>query len=398
MNTNLVSLYFEHLAAVAELEDSPIRSSQEQKVQHQQPAYECITPPSDSQESGPPHPAPSLQQQPHLQATQLPPPPHAAVDNNYIGGSPTPAAREYYNLTPVRPYPPQQQQPDQSAFEPIEPSSSSSSTCASHVPTSTPAVPTSSSPTMGGYSGDGGQQPQLKSTHKSSAELWHDVGVIKSTSCLVSHYFLGNGGLENSAEGSGSQKVELESGTIYKLRLAASMLVVEGLGHLLQISKGTDGAQLSWEPPQTPNGRITEYSVYLAVRNYNNESQLAFVRVYVGVEAKCCVPHSNLQSAHIDGSPKPAIIFRIAARNDKGYGPATQVRWLQESRPGAMSSGQPLSASPMTPIGQHPHLPQRRPAAQPSEGLMYGGGAGCSAQGHLLQLVQGQHPSMSPRG
>uniref|UniRef100_A0A915E0B5 Fibronectin type-III domain-containing protein n=1 Tax=Ditylenchus dipsaci TaxID=166011 RepID=A0A915E0B5_9BILA len=315
MNTNLVSLYFEHLAAVAELEDSPIRSSQEQKVQHQQPAYECITPPSDSQESGPPHPAPSLQQQPHLQATQLPPPPHAAVDNNYIGGSPTPAAREYYNLTPVRPYPPQQQQPDQSAFEPIEPSSSSSSTCASHVPTSTPAVPTSSSPTMGGYSGDGGQQPQLKSTHKSSAELWHD----------------------NSAEGSGSQKVELESGTIYKLRLAGINACgrgpwspatgfktcipgFPGAPSSIKISKGTDGAQLSWEPPQTPNGRITEYSVYLAVRNYNNESQLAFVRVYVGVEAKCCVPHSNLQSAHIDGSPKPAIIFRIAARNDKVCG------------------------------------------------------------------------------
>lgn len=25
------------------------------------------------------------------------------------------------------------------------------------------------------------------------------------------------------------------------------------------------------------------------------------------------------------------VVFRIAARNDKGYGPATQVRWLQES-------------------------------------------------------------------
>lgn len=26
---------------------------------------------------------------------------------------------------------------------------------------------------------------------------------------------------------------------------------------------------------------------------------------------------------------KPAIIFRIACRNEKGYGPATQVKWLQ---------------------------------------------------------------------
>ena len=37
----------------------------------------------------------------------------------------------------------------------------------------------------------------------------------------------------------------------------------------------------------------------------------------------------SLSSAHIDYTTKPAIIFRIAARNEKGYGPATQVRWLQ---------------------------------------------------------------------
>jgi host cell factor len=41
------------------------------------------------------------------------------------------------------------------------------------------------------------------------------------------------------------------------------------------------------------------------------------------------VPNSSLSAAHIDITTKPAIIFRIAARNEKGYGPATQVRWLQ---------------------------------------------------------------------
>jgi len=41
------------------------------------------------------------------------------------------------------------------------------------------------------------------------------------------------------------------------------------------------------------------------------------------------VPNSSLSAAHIDVTTKPAIIFRIAARNEKGYGPATQVRWLQ---------------------------------------------------------------------
>ena len=56
---------------------------------------------------------------------------------------------------------------------------------------------------------------------------------------------------------------------------------------------------------------------------------MAFMRVYCGPNPACLVPAGSLASAHIDHSTKPAIIFRIAARNDKGYGPATQVRWLQ---------------------------------------------------------------------
>ena len=57
--------------------------------------------------------------------------------------------------------------------------------------------------------------------------------------------------------------------------------------------------------------------------------QLAFVRVFCGPAAQCVVANSSLTAAHIDTTTKPAIIFRIAARNEKGYGPATQVRWLQ---------------------------------------------------------------------
>jgi host cell factor len=57
-----------------------------------------------------------------------------------------------------------------------------------------------------------------------------------------------------------------------------------------------------------------------------------FLRVYAGAEASCTVPNKTLASALIDSTPKPAVIFRIAARNEKGYGPATQVRWLQDNR------------------------------------------------------------------
>lgn len=56
---------------------------------------------------------------------------------------------------------------------------------------------------------------------------------------------------------------------------------------------------------------------------------MAFVRVYCGASNTCTVPNASLAAAHLDTTTKAAIIFRIAARNDKGYGPATQVRWLQ---------------------------------------------------------------------
>lgn len=58
--------------------------------------------------------------------------------------------------------------------------------------------------------------------------------------------------------------------------------------------------------------------MYLAVRNtHGRETQLSFVRVYVGSDPFCIVSLANLHAAHIDKSSKPAIIFRIAARNEK---------------------------------------------------------------------------------
>lgn len=131
-----------------------------------------------------------------------------------------------------------------------------------------------------------------------------------------------------------------------------------GAPSAIKIAKSVDGAHLSWEPPCSSQGDILEYSVYLAVRsnpkviNYIftirvaqefsslhlnfqmfqdkvTTSPLAFVRVYCGPSNSCTVPNISLAQAHLDTSTKSAIIFRIAARNDKGYGPATQVRWLQ---------------------------------------------------------------------
>uniref|UniRef100_A0A3Q3W8C4 Fibronectin type-III domain-containing protein n=1 Tax=Mola mola TaxID=94237 RepID=A0A3Q3W8C4_MOLML len=149
------------------------------------------------------------------------------------------------------------------------------------------------------------------------------------------------------------RKVELQPGTAYKFRVAGINICGRGAFSevsafktclpgfpgapcAIKISKNLDGAQLTWEPPAVTSGKITEYSVYLAIQSSQAASasasgpaQLAFMRVYCGPSPSCLVQASSLANAHIDYTTKPAIIFRIAARNQKGYGPATQVRWLQ---------------------------------------------------------------------
>ena len=49
------------------------------------------------------------------------------------------------------------------------------------------------------------------------------------------------------------------------------------------------------------------------------QSQLTFVRVYCGGVSSCTVTTDTLKNAHIDYTTKPAIIFRIAAKNEKGW-------------------------------------------------------------------------------
>uniref|UniRef100_A0A4W4FG05 Host cell factor 1 n=1 Tax=Electrophorus electricus TaxID=8005 RepID=A0A4W4FG05_ELEEL len=196
---------------------------------------------------------------------------------------------------------------------------------------------------------------------------WFDVGIVKVTNMVVTHYYVPT---DDSPYGdSGTvpdynqmKKVDLQSGTAYKFRVAGintcgrgtfseisafktCLPGFPGAPCAIKISKSPDGAHLTWEPPSVTSGKIMEYSVYLAIQSSqtaevkaSTPAQLAFMRVYCGPNPSCLVQSSSLANAHIDYTTKPAIIFRIAARNEKGYGPATQVRWLQESSKDGISA------------------------------------------------------------
>lgn len=100
----------------------------------------------------------------------------------------------------------------------------------------------------------------------------------------------------------------------------------------VKIKKCPAGARLTWDPPQSTDGEIIEYSVSLAVKENSatqSEESFSYLRVYWGPLPKCTVSNAALASAYIDRTTKPAIIFRIAARNVNDYRPATQVMWAQ---------------------------------------------------------------------
>ncbi|XP_023189701.1 host cell factor 1 isoform X1 [Xiphophorus maculatus] len=213
---------------------------------------------------------------------------------------------------------------------------------------------------------------QMKSAPKENP--WFDVGIMKVTNAVVTHYYVPYDDDDDAVEDdsgaapdySQMRRVELQPGTAYKFRVAGINICGRGAFSevaafktclpgfpgapcAIKISKNLGGAQLTWEPPAVTAGSITEYSVYLAIQSSqakppgSGPAQLAFMRVYCGSNPCCLVQASTLANAHIDYTTKPAVIFRIAARNQKGYGPATQVRWLQEtskdSKPAPKRSG-----------------------------------------------------------
>ncbi|XP_036433525.1 host cell factor 2 [Colossoma macropomum] len=203
-------------------------------------------------------------------------------------------------------------------------------------------------------------------TEISEESAWFDVGIFKTLFAEVTHYCVpseGESTNQASSDGKwkmpgphsfeGREKQELASGICYRFRVAGLNSLGQGdfspvsefktcqpgfpgAPSAVKITKASDSVHITWESPTSPSGKILEYSMYLAVRKSRGSSvekpgELAFIRIYRGTKTSCTVSAAHLSNAHIDCSARPAVVFRIAAKNEQGYGPATQIRWLQDA-------------------------------------------------------------------
>ncbi|CAG9828310.1 unnamed protein product [Diabrotica balteata] len=72
--------------------------------------------------------------------------------------------------------------------------------------------------------------------------------------------------------------------------------------------------------------RVGTTNVSDSTENVNiDQSELNFVPIYLGRNNHCIVTNSILTAAYVDKTQ--GIYFRIAAKNKKGYGPATQLKY-----------------------------------------------------------------------
>lgn len=200
----------------------------------------------------------------------------------------------------------------------------------------------------------------VQSKNMEKDEKWCAVGIFKTTTHIVQNYInysdFDNGkvaqlNIDNIPDLTNAalyKRIKMEAGQCYRFRVGTinkfgcsefseissfktCLPGYPGAPSKIKITKIPNGAHLTWEPSASAQSDIIEFVVYMAIKlQTQNPEQMEFVRVYCGNVNECNIDDSTISDALVDTTTsKPAIVFRIAARSVKGYGPVTQVKWLK---------------------------------------------------------------------
>lgn len=197
--------------------------------------------------------------------------------------------------------------------------------------------------------------------------IWYDVGTMRSNTYSIKKYYKtvntdehNNTNLDNLPNYKNKSTIKIQPDTCYKLRVAGinacgrgewsdiSLPKINLPGYpdtptSIKIAKALDGINLSWRAPYFCPKNVLKYSVCMAVKSLQKtvlrnlkplQSNLYFLQLYCGPNKAITIKDEILKAALIDRTRtkncrnRPAIIFRIAAINEIGCGPAAQVLWL----------------------------------------------------------------------
>lgn len=88
------------------------------------------------------------------------------------------------------------------------------------------------------------------------------------------------------------------------------------------------GLRLAWNP-QPMEEKVSEYRVHIAENQGSN-----FIQVYEGKQPTCEVSNEYINNTshhmYIKNDPNRYFFFRIAAKNDKGFGPFANIKVIIE--------------------------------------------------------------------
>ncbi|KAF0991793.1 hypothetical protein HZS_571, partial [Henneguya salminicola] len=202
-----------------------------------------------------------------------------------------------------------------------------------------------------------GVQPKITNAFNEIpiGKWFESIIVSEPKSCISQFYIDSNFEKANNSRSSVNRRnIPLEPNYTYRLRIASvNSCGIGGFSlpltfstcapglpgppsnvKIIRVCKGSN-TYLIWSTAL--NNEVIEYSVYISkpitpetVIPFNVlHLKFVYEQIYQGKETKCLLSPSDDSFELGENSCHPYLMLRIVAKNSKGYGPVTQIRWLK---------------------------------------------------------------------